>query len=102
MNFFKRIDVETFVILFLAIMALLLVGGGWGGIITANGLISNLGGAFVNVFGFMIVFYGIEFFQQGFNVHVRDKIMDEKNVAAAVYQAGIAIALAILISKGFL
>lgn len=97
-----KIDVEAFVILFIV-----LIGSFFGyayakGSLDITNFISNIGGSYLNVFAWCVVFYGIEFFQRGFNHNVRNEITEKQNVAAAIYQGSIAIALALLIAKGLL
>lgn len=99
---FKKIDVETFVVLIIIILISIFGYAYFNGALDINNFASNLGGGFLNFLGFAIIFYGIEFFQKGFNFRIRDEIVSEKNIAAAIYQGMLAIAIAILMSKGFI
>lgn len=97
-----KVDVGTFIILFIFIALAFFTGLYIKGSLDLSGIISNLGGGYLNVLGWIIVFYGIELFQMGIGTNVRNLIFENKNTAAAIYQVGIAISLAILISKGVL
>lgn len=71
------------------------------GIASFEGIMSNLGGIVLYLSVWISVTFGLEFFQLGFGKDVKKEIYEEKNTAAAIYELGIKIALAIVIAKGF-
>lgn len=66
--------------------------------------IASLVGMFGAV-GFNVIFllglgFGLQYFQLGTKRDIQTEIFDQNNVAAAIYQVGIWIALAMVIAKG--
>jgi uncharacterized membrane protein YjfL (UPF0719 family) len=60
----------------------------------------GMGGAIgFNVTLLLFLGFGLQYFQLGTNRDIQAEIYDEHNIAASIYQAGIWIALAMVISK---
>lgn len=74
----------------------------FGNVVELETVISMSTGIIYNVAFLLIVAFGLQKFQMGTNRDVQKEIFDESNVAAAIYQAGIWIALAIVIAKGLM
>ena len=63
--------------------------------------IIGIGGAIgVNVSWLLAIGFGLQYFQLGTKKDIQAEIFEEHNIAAGIYQAGIWIALAIVIGKG--
>lgn len=77
----------------------LVVGNG-----TADGksVLSLITGIMMNVALFLGIGFGLQFFQMGIGRNVQEEVFDKDNIAVAIYQAGLFIALAIIIAKGIL
>jgi len=59
-------------------------------------------GIIFNVSILLLVGFGLQKFQLGTKRNIQKEIFDAKNVAAAIYQFGIWISLALVISKGIM
>jgi len=51
---------------------------------------------------FLVILFTLQYFQGGTELKIQQKIFEEGNIAAAIYQAAIIIALALLISGAIL
>ncbi len=51
---------------------------------------------------FLVVLFTLQYFQGGRNFKINDKIFEDGNIAAAIYQGAIVIALSLLISGAIL
>jgi hypothetical protein len=81
-----------------SIMAYLLIFAG----IEKDSVIGMLGGIGFNVTLLLSLGFGLQYFQMGTRFDIQKEIYDEQNIAGAIYQAGIWIALAIVIAKGLI
>ena len=62
--------------------------------------VAGMGGAIgFNVVLLLSLGFGLQYFQLGTKRDIQAEIYDQSNIAAAIYQAGIWIALAMVISK---
>ena len=68
----------------------------------ANSVLSLFTGIMMNVALFLGIAFGLQFFQMGIGTDVTKEIYNEHNIAAAIYQAGLFMALAIVIAKGLM
>ena len=59
-------------------------------------------GIIFNVSILLLIAFGLQRFQLGSRRNVQKEIFDDNNIAAAIYQVGIWIALAIVVSKGLM
>lgn len=85
-----------FITLTLGIIFYLITGGA----VDQNSVVGMAGGVAFNVAIFLSVIFGLQYFQLGTNRDIQREIYDEQNVAAAIYQAGLWIGLALVIAKG--
>jgi hypothetical protein len=67
-----------------------------------NSVIGMLGGIGFNIALLLSTGFGLQYFQLGTNRDIQAEIFDEGNIAAAVYQGAIWIALALVIAKGIM
>jgi uncharacterized membrane protein YjfL (UPF0719 family) len=51
---------------------------------------------------FLVILFTFQYFQGGTDLKINQKIFEEGNIAAAIYQASIVIAIAMLISGAIL
>ena len=72
------------------------------GAVSKDSVIGMFAGIMFNVSIFLSVAFGLQFFQLTTKRDVQKEIFDEHNVAAAIYQGFIFLALAIVISKGIM
>lgn len=73
-----------------------------GGTVDPNTVIGMLGGISFNVALFLATVFGLQYYQLGTGRDIQKEIFDEANLAAAVYEAGLFIAIALVISKGIM
>lgn len=73
-----------------------------GGNVDPNSVIGMLGGISFNVALFLATVFGLQYYQMGTGRDIQKEIFDQSNLAAAVYEAGLFIAIAIVISKGIM
>lgn len=71
-----------------------------GGSVDKNSIIGMLGAISFNVTLLLGLGFGLQYYQFGTDKDIQNEIYNEHNIAAAVYQAGIWLALAIVIGKG--
>lgn len=69
---------------------------------SGESVIGMLGGILFNVSLLLSIGFGLQFFQLGTDRDIQKEIFDDGNVAAAIYQLGLWLALAIVISKGLM
>jgi uncharacterized membrane protein YjfL (UPF0719 family) len=74
----------------------------YGGSLDLNAFVGMFGAVGFNIIFLLGIGFGLQYFQLGTNKDIQVEIYDEHNVAAAIYQAGIWIALALVIAKGVL
>jgi hypothetical protein len=74
-----------------------LIAGGSVDLNTIVGMFGNIG---FNVAFFLAVVFGLQKFQMGTDYDVQNKIFEEANLAVAIYQGFLFLALSIVISKG--
>lgn len=55
-----------------------------------------------NVAFFLVVLFTFQYFQGGTDLKIQDKIFQDGNIAAAIYQSAIILALALIISGAIL
>lgn len=67
-----------------------------------DAIVGLLGGVFFNVALFLVTGFSLQVFQMGRDRNVQQEIFDKNNIAAAIYQAGIWIGLAMVVSKGLM
>jgi hypothetical protein len=67
-----------------------------------NSIIGIFGGIGANVILWISLVFGLEYFQLGIDRNIKKEIYDEHNIAAAIYELGIKIGLALIIAKGLL
>lgn len=72
-----------------------------GGSVDQNSIVGMLGSTGFNVAFFLAVVFGFQKFQMGTDYNVPAKIFEEANIAVAIYQGFLFLALAIVIAKGF-
>lgn len=72
------------------------------GSVVVPAVVGMLGGIAFNVSLFLILAFGLQKFQLGTKRDIPSEIFDENNVAAAVYQGMLFVALAIVISRGLM
>ena len=72
------------------------------GIATMDGILSAVGGILMNVAAWIVIVFGLEYFQLGLGKDIKDEIYTDKNIAASIYEVGIKIGLAIVIAKGIM
>lgn len=65
-------------------------------------IISMGTGIIFNVIILLLIVFGLQKFQLGTKRDIQKEIFDKNNIAAAIYQAGIWLALALVISKGLM
>ena len=70
------------------------------GTIQVASIVGMFGAVGFNVIFLLGLGFGLQFFQLGTKRDIQTEIFDQNNVAAAIYQAGIWIALAMVIAKG--
>lgn len=87
---------STIVFITFAVIAYLILGHQT----SFDSVVGLLGGVIFNVSLLLIVGFGLQKFQLGTNRDIQKDIFDKGNVAAAIYQLGIWLALALVISKG--
>jgi uncharacterized membrane protein YjfL (UPF0719 family) len=87
-----------FVTLTLGIIFYLIAGGN----VDQNSVVGMFGGISFNVAIFLAVVFGLQHFQLGTDRDIQKEIYDEKNMAAAIYQAGLWIGLGLVIAKGIM
>jgi len=82
-------------------LCLTIVGAIFGGINVAAmlGLFAAIAN---NVAFFLVILFTLQYFQGGTQLQINKKIFEEGNVAAAIYQAAIVIALALLIGNSIM
>ena len=85
-----------FIIATIAIIIYLLVGGS----IEQGSVFGMLGGLFFNLSVFLGTVFGLQYYQLGTGRDIQSEIFDEKNLAAALYQGALFIAIALVIGKG--
>lgn len=86
----------TFTTLTLGIIFYLITGG----TVDQNSVVGMFGGIAFNVAIFLSVVFGLQYFQMGTNRDIQKEVYDDGNIAAAIYQAGLWIGLALVIAKG--
>ena len=87
-------------------LGLIVIVGSIIGFLLGSGAIDK--GSFIGMFGaigfnvvlLLVTGFGLQYFQMGTDTDLQKKILQENNTALAIYQAGIWLALAIVISKG--
>jgi uncharacterized membrane protein YjfL (UPF0719 family) len=72
------------------------------GKIEKDSVIGMFGAVGFNVILLLSLGFGLQYFQLGTDKDIQDEIFVEHNIAAAIYQVGIWIALAIVIAKGMM
>lgn len=65
-------------------------------------IIGIFGGIAANVLLWICIVFGLEYFQFGIGRNIKEEIYNEHNTAAAIYELGIKIGLALIIAKGLL
>ena len=70
------------------------------GNIDKNSVIGMIAAMGFNIITFLGISFGLQHYQLGTGRDIQKEIYDESNIAASIYQAGIWIGLAIVISKG--
>ena len=70
------------------------------GDVDKNSIIGILGSIGFNVSLLLSLGFGLQYFQLGTKRDIQKEIYNERNVAVAIYQAGIWMSLAIAIGKG--
>ena len=75
---------------------------GGSGIATKEGILASIGGILMNVAAWIVIVFGLEYFQLGLGKDIKDEIYTDKNIAASIYEVGIKIGLAIVIAKGIM
>ena len=93
----KHFNSTILLITTIVISYLLFVGN-----VDKNSIIGMLGAIFFNVSLLLGVGFGLQHFQLGTKRNIQKEIFDDNNIAAAIYQIGIWISLAIVISKGIM
>lgn len=88
----------SFVAVTVAVISYLLFDGN----VDKNSIIGMFGAMSFNVSLLLGLGFGLQYFQLGTKRDIQKEIFDEHNIAASIYQAGIWIALAIVISKGIM
>jgi len=72
------------------------------GIVEGQSIVSNLTAILFNLVIFLVAAFGLQFFQLSFKRDIQAEIFDQNNVAAAIYQGFLFLALAVVISKGLM
>jgi len=72
------------------------------GAVVGSAVIGMLGGIAFNLSLFLIVAFGLQKFQLGTKRDIPAEVFDESNIAAAIYQGLLFVAIAIVISKGLM
>lgn len=98
----RKMDVGFFNFIIIALSIAFIGYLVFNGTVSVEGVTSNVGGILLNLIVFLVVIYGIEFFQRGFGTNIRDEIYSQNNTAAAIYELGIKVSIALVIAKGFL
>lgn len=79
-----------------AVIAFLVVSGS----IDKSSVVGMFGAIGFNVVLLLTTGFGLQYFQLGTGRDLQKEIYDENNTAAAIYQAGIWVALGLVIAKG--
>lgn len=86
-----------FVIATLGVVFWLIAGGS----VDTNIIVGMFGNIGFNVAFFLATVFGLQYFQLGTGRDIQGEIFDSNNIAAAIYQGFLFLALAIVIAKGF-
>jgi uncharacterized membrane protein YjfL (UPF0719 family) len=70
------------------------------GSIEISSVVGMFGAVGFNVILLLSLGFGLQYFQLGTDKDIQEEIYKEHNIAGAIYQAGIWIALALVIAKG--
>lgn len=97
-----KLNEKHFNYLFLTLTSIILSYLLFAGNVDKNSIIGMLGAMTFNVSLLLGIGFSLQYFQLGTTKDIQKEIFDEHNVAAAIYQAGIWIGLALVIAKGIM
>jgi len=70
--------------------------------VNIDSIVGLFGGVVFNVSLLLVVGFSLQKIQNGWNYNIQTEIYENQNIAAAIYQLGIWLALALVIAKGLL
>ena len=71
------------------------------GSVETSSVLGMFGSTLFNLSFFLCATFGLQYFQLGIGRNIQEEIFDEHNMAAALYQGFLFIAIAIIIAKAF-
>lgn len=70
-----------------------------GGTVDQNSVFGMVGSTLFNLGGFLAAAFGLQYYQLGTGRDIQKEIFDDNNIAAALYQGFLFLAIALIISK---